>query len=254
MMKRTWARSSAVAWFSMCAFAAPMASTAYAQRSPSPGAERAAARRAAIASARGNLEAAQLRQRAAEERVRAEEKANPDNLTAQNELDDAQAQLDRVSGPVLARLRESNAEYRKLLDDEEAAARRVREEHAKNVAANPASTQPTTVPAEADPQDDVRVVDEEQSLNVPVPTDEQVVAAVDKLDVRTRRRELEREALAADPATREASDRVDVATQKLQVLRAQYEAKLLNDPEYRAARDQVTAARAELTRAASANY
>ena len=106
----------------------------------------------------------------------------------------------------------------------------------------------------ADPQDDVSVQKEETSLNVPVPTDGQVVAATDKLDIKSRRREIEQQALAADPTTSQASARIDAATAKLKQLRAALDAKMLNDPEYKAARDQLATARAELTRAASANY
>lgn len=252
MFDRRWERSFLLAWISLCAFAVVLAQG----QVPGNGvdAQRAAARRAAIASARGNLEAAQAKLKAAEERVRANSKANPETTAAQTELDQAQADLDRLGAPVLARLRENNAEYQAALRDEEAAQAKLSQEQAKAVAANPAATRPATKPIDDDPQDDISVQKEEDALHVPPPTDGQVIAATDKLDIRSKRRDLERDALARDPATAQASARVDAATARLKQLRAEFEATLLNDPEYRAARDQLAAARAEVTRVASANY
>lgn len=255
-MDRRWGRDFILAWIALCLFAGVVAhgQVPVNGNPDSPDAARAAARRAAIASARGNLEAAQARVKAAEDRVRAESKANPDQANTQRELDEAQADLDRLGAPVLAKLRETNADYRAAIQDEEAAQAKLRDEQAKAVAAQPETTQPATQPIDSDPQDANRVQKEETSLHVPVPTDGQVVAAIDKLDVRSRRRDIEREALANDPATAQASARVEAATAKLKQMRAEFDARLLNDPEYKAARDQLAAARAELTRAASANY
>lgn len=215
--------------------------------------DRAAARRAAVASARGNLEAAQSRLKAAEQRVRAEAKANPDSLATQKELDDAQAALDKLSEPVIAKLK-NDADYQAALKEEGEAAAKLHREQAKAVAEQPETTQPTTVPAHAAAPDDHPGFAKDDSLNVPVPTDGQMVAAVDKLQVKSRRREIEERALAADPSTAQAVARVDAATAKLKQQRAELEAKLLNDPEYRSAREALAQARAELTRAAQANY
>lgn len=230
------------------------ASYAHAQvRGTNAESERAAARRAAIGSARAQLEAAQARMKAAEDRVKAEAKANPDQTAAQTELDQAQAELDRLSGPVLERLRNDPA-YQAVLRDEEDAARVLREQQAKAVAEQPASTRPADTTRPEKPEDGITQADEEQKLNVPIPTDGQMVAAVDKLDVRSKRREMELAAIAADASSGPAQARVDAATAKLKQYRAEFDAKLLNDPEYKAARDALAAARAEVTRAAAANY
>ena len=216
-------------------------------------AQRAAARRAAVASARGNVEAAQARLKAAEERIKAEAKANPEFAAAEKELDDAQADLKKFSEPVLEKLK-NDSDYQAALKDEQDAARTLAAEHAKAVAADPASTQPTTGPATAKPDDGVGVEQAEQSLNVPVPTDGQAVAAVDKIDSRSRRREIEMKAIEADPNAGAAQARMDAATAKLKQFRAELDAKMLNDGEYKAARDQLATAKADMTRAAAANY
>jgi hypothetical protein len=215
--------------------------------------QRSAARRAAVASARGNLEAAQARLKAAEQRVRAEARANPDSVATQKELDDAQAALDKLSEPVLAKLK-NDPDYQTALNEESDAARKLSREQAKAVAEQPASTQPTSAPAATAGPDVNPAFPKEESLNVPVPTDGQMVAAVDKLQVKSHRREMEERALAADPSTAQAVARVDAATAKLKQQRAELEAKLLNDPEYRSAREALAQSRAELTRAAGANY
>jgi hypothetical protein len=253
-------RTSLISWTSVRATAWTVAlvvlvSGVNAHARPEPaGPERAAARRAAIAAARAQVQAAQSRVQVATERVRATWEADSNLSAAEAALQTARADLERASLPVFKRLREDDAAYRAVLQEEVDARTRLADEQARLVAADPASTQPAaTRPSGTEPPDGFAPA-EDESLNVPVPSDEQVNAAVDKLGHRTRRREIEARAIAADPAAAEAQQRVDAATAELKALQTQFESVLLNDPEYRAARDQLVAARAELSRAAAANY
>ena len=81
----------------------------------------------------------------------------------------------------------------------------------------------------------------------PPPPAELAAAAKRKLDAATEVTALEQAALAADPQASEAQRALDDATDKLNRLQEKLDAVLVNDPGYRAAQDQLAAARGRLS-------
>lgn len=252
-MNRTHKRSTTLwsaALATACLLTGAMTTPTFAQPNAS---EEAAARRAATEAARGQLDAARMQAQAASERVRAAWTSRPEMLQAQMELEQARIELDRVSAPSFEKLRNSDA-YKQALKDEEEAAKKVASEQAKTNAANPSATQPSTMPAGLVPGDNRPIAADETDLNIAPPTDDQIDAAAQKLEVVTARRKMEMDAARSDPATAQARARFDKATAEVKALQAQMRAAVLNDPEYKAAQERMAAARAEVSRAANANY
>ena len=189
---------------------------------------------------------------AAEKRIRASYKAEPELLAAETDLKAAQAELEATKGPIVAKLQDT-PEYKQEKQAEDDYEAKIQAEHAKAVAAQPDTTKPAPLPKDRDPTDDKTLTAEKESLNVPVPTDAAVVAAVDKANQRNKLRDMEEAAIAKDPKASQAQLKVDSATQKLKQMQLEYKAALLNDPEYKGALDQVQSARARVQAAAGSD-
>jgi hypothetical protein len=187
---------------------------------PSEEAQRDAARRAAIQAAQGEVNKAQALVAAAANRVRASWKANPDLIAAEKELEAKQAAYDAARVPVMTKL-EQDPVYR----DARAA----------------------VVDAEA------LVAQAKATTRATQPADATVDAAIAKLAQKSVLREMEDQALAADEAASKARAELEAAREKRRVLQLQFDAVLLNDPEYKQALEQLSAAKSRLT-AATGQY
>ena len=190
---------------------------------PSDNAQREAARRAAVQAAQGEVDRAQAMITAASARVRATWKANPDLLAAEKELADKQAAYDDARAPVIAKLQQDPA-YQGI---------RVAAAKAEQQVAAARGNSPATQPA--------------------APSTDVVDAAKEKLEVKSALSNIEDKAIAADPAASRAKADLDASREKMKAMQAQFQAVLLNDPEYKAALEQLNAARSRLT-AASGQY
>lgn len=212
------------------------------------------AQRAATNVQRADLNRALGSLKAAQARVGADFKAAPELFQAENDLEAAQAEFEAAQKPILDKLGDDPTYKAEKAKSDEAEAK-IQQEHQKAVEADPASTKPTSpLPKDHDPTDNSTVTAEKERLNVPVPTDAQLVAAVDKAQQRSKLRELQEAAIAADPAASAAAKKVDAAYDTLKQLNLKYRAELLNNPEYKAALDQVHSARARVQQAAGSNY
>jgi hypothetical protein len=212
---------------------------------------RAERRRLAVQAARGELNAAQARLTAATQKVRASWNANPELQEAERNLKAAQDRFDDAAKPVFAKLRD-NPEYIGLLNDE-------REAHAR-LAAETGTTRPSddtlepgdpAVPASDRPRVVVRTGPATAPVPANPPSDAQIEAAADKLEQRTRRRDLEDQAIAGDATASKAKADLDAAREKVKALNTQLEAVLLNDADVKAARESVAQARARVSQAAA---
>jgi hypothetical protein len=183
---------------------------------PSADAQRDAARQAAMKAAQGEVDKAQALVAAAANRIRAAWKANPDLLAAEKDLEAKQAAYAAARAPVIAKLEQDPA-YR----DARAAAADA-EALVTQAKAAPRATQPTAA-----------VVD----------------AATAKLEQKSVLREMEDKALAADETAAKAKADLDAAREKRRLLQLQFDAALLNDPEYKQALEQLNAAKSRLTAA-----
>lgn len=212
------------------------------------------AQRSATNSERSDLNAAIASLKAAQERVSADFKAAPELFQAEADFEAAQAEFDAASKPILDKLSD-DPQYKDEKAKQDEFEAKIQQEHQKAVEADPASTKPTSpLPKDRDPTDNSTVTAETERLNVPVPTDAQLVAAVDKAQQRTKLRELQEAAIAKDPKASEAAAKLKAANEKLRQLALTHRAELLNNPEYKAALDRVHSARASVQRAANANY
>jgi hypothetical protein len=187
---------------------------------PNDNAQREAARRAAVQAAQGEVDRAQASVAAASTRIRATWKANPDLLAAEKDLTAKQEAFEAARAPVIAKLQQ-DPDYQQIRETAAKADQQVAEAH---------GIAPATRPSPA-------VID----------------AAKAKLEVKSALGNIEDKAIAADPAASKAKADLDAAREKMKVLQAQFQAVLLNDPEYKAALDQLNAARSRLT-AASGQY
>jgi hypothetical protein len=187
---------------------------------PSEAAQREGARRAAVQAAQGEVDRAQAAVAAASARIRATWKANPELLAAEKDLAAKQEAFDAARAPVIAKLQQ-DPNYQQIREAAAKAEQQVAQAHGRA---------PATRPTPA-------VVD----------------AATAKLEVKSALSNIEDKALAADPAASKAKADLDSAREKMKVLQAQFQALLLNDPEYKASLDQLNAARSRLT-AASGQY
>lgn len=86
---------------------------------------------------------------------------------------------------------------------------------------------------------------------LPPPTRDQVAAAHEKLEIRSRRRDMEHAAFRDDPAVAAAQQRADEARARVNALQAQLDVVLQNDEQYRAAFEELAASRARLARVTS---
>lgn len=212
------------------------------------------AQRSATNVARADLNRALGALKAAQERAGATFKAAPELWQAEDELETAQKELEEAQKPVLDKLTD-DPQYKAEKAKQDEAEAKIRQEFQKAVEADPASTKPTSpLPKDHDPTDKSTVTAETERLNVPVPSDAQIAAATDKAIQRNKLRELQDAAIAADPKAAAAAAKVDAAVEKLKRLQLTHRAELLNNPEYKAALDQVHAARSRVQQAAGANY
>ena len=197
-----------------------------------------AERRAAVAAARAEVERAQAVVAAATARVRSSWKANNDYIAAEEELSNARRDFDRAREGVVEKLKNDPA-YSAALRDEADAAARVRNEQAETNATQPATTRPAGA--------------NESGPNLPAPSDEQVRAATDRLNQKSKVRDLQDAAVNADPEASKARDRLDLAQRQMKVWQLQLDAALKNDPEYKAGMEQLAAARAKVPAAAASH-
>lgn len=195
----------------------------------------ASARNAALAAARGEVDRARSTLQAAVAKVRTTWKANPQMITANDEAVAARKDYQAARAAVVEKLKDDPA-YQAMVEDQTDVQAKLREEQAKTNAANPA----TTRPAGAD----------ETVANLPPPSDAQVSTAMDKLNNKTKLRNIEDTAVSKDPAASKAQARLNEAEKALKIWQAQLDAALQNDPEYKAALDQVTSARSRVAAAA----
>jgi len=217
-------------------------------------AERSAQRRAAVAAARGEVDRATTVMAAITSRVRATNRANPKFLIAETEMTDAREAYAKARQAVLKSM-EQKPDYMAAVKEEADARARVAEEKRQTNAAF-AATQPATQPASnddasADPQAAPTDATSASTATLPDPTADQVDAAQDRMEIKTRLRQLQDAALSADPTAAAARVRLDAALSAMKVWQLQEQATLLNDPEYKAAVDQLAAARARVTQAAA---
>ena len=213
-----------------------------------------AARRAAVGAARGQVDAAQRQLTAATERIRAAFEADPAMVAAKKELDDARLELNRVSAPAYEKLTKSD-EYKAAMKEEQDAKSRLTDEQAKTNATQPAATRPAEAPGGMARGTGTRTPEQDETaLNVPLPSDEQVDAAADKAVITSKLHQMQEAAAKADPSTADAFKRYDAAMERSKALRLEIHARLLNDPEYKAAQERLNQAKAELVRASAANY
>jgi DNA repair exonuclease SbcCD ATPase subunit len=190
---------------------------------------RRAERQREARAARAEIERAEASVKAAAARVRTSWKANPEMIAAEKELDEARAARDKERKRVVQAL-EGDAAYKRIKSEHAAAAGDVRTEQDRGNAAAPAATRPNaTQPAVAA---DV--------------TPGQIEAATEKLEAKSELRDFEDRAVAADAPAAAAAARFDAAQEKLKTLQLQLDAALVNDAEYKAAQDQLAAARGRM--------
>lgn len=195
-------------------------------------AERSRARAAAVAAARGQVQRAEQLLNVAQQRVQANWNANPQYQALLKEQADARKEFGAARDQLLEKLKD-DPRYTGAKQAEADASDDLHDAQAKTNA-----TQPSAAPGTANPPD---------------PSPQQFAAAQDKLNSKTKLRKLVDDAVAADPAAAKARARLDQANSDLQVLSLQLKAALLNDADYKSALDQLTAARAQVTQAASSN-
>ncbi|HEX8325489.1 MAG TPA: hypothetical protein VF595_16415 [Tepidisphaeraceae bacterium] len=188
-----------------------------------------------MAAARGEVDRARTTLRAAVEKVRSTWKANPQMIAATDEAAAARKEYEAARRAVVEQLK-SDPAYQSATKDQTDVQAKLRDEQAKTNAANP----PTTKPEGTD----------ETVKNLPAPSDQQVAVALDKLESKTKLRNLEDIAVAKDPTASKAQARLNEAEKALKVWQAQLDAALKNDPDYRGALDQMTAARSRMAAAA----
>jgi len=199
----------------------------YIERRNDDSVERDRARNAAVKAAQGEVDRAQISLDAVNTRLQASWKANPDLQIAERDLVVKQAAYDKARQPIIAKLMADPA-YRAAAQDADAADAVVKQEQGAATSTALPTTQPTTIPAA---------------------TSSQVQAATIKLQHKTVLRDMEEKAIAADTAASTARDDLDAARARMKALQLQYEAARLNNAEYKAALDQMAAARSRLTAA-----
>ena len=195
---------------------------------------RQAERQRQVRAARGEIDRAQALIRVATTRVRSTWKANPELLAAEKELEQATEAFEVKRKAIVDKLKQDPA-YAKALEGESAASADVKEEQQATNEKAPATTQPQSA--------------DEAAANLPPPSQEQVDAAMNKLNKRSELRDIEEKAITADPAAREAMVKRDAAREKVQALQLQLDAAMQNDPEFKSAQEQLATARANLARA-----
>ena len=195
-----------------------------------------AARTSSMAAARGEVDRARTQLRTAVEKVRSTWKANPQWIAATDEVTTARKDYQAARNAVVEKLKTDDPTYKAALDKQGGLQDRVHDEQGKTNASQPASTQPAGAI--------------EPAANLPAPSNAQVTAAADKLNNKAKLRNMEDIAVTNDPAAAKAEDRLNKAQTAAKVWQAQFDAALKNDPDYRAALDQMTAARSRMATAA----
>ncbi|MDB5325410.1 MAG: hypothetical protein JWM57_979 [Phycisphaerales bacterium] len=196
----------------------------------------AAARNSAMAAARGEVDRARTQLRTAVEKVRSTWKANPQWIAATDEATAAQKDYQAARNAVVDKLKREDPTYKTALDKQGDLQDRVQNEQGKTNASQPASTQPAG--------------SVEPAANLPAPSNAQVAAASEKLNNKAKLRNMEDIAVTNDAAAAKAEDRLNKAQTAAKIWQAQFDAALKNDPDYRAALDQMTAARSRMAAAA----
>jgi len=196
-------------------------------------AERNNARRAAVSAAQGEVDRAQASLDAVSARIAAAWKANPDLLAANKELAVKQSAYDRARQPILDKLSNDPA-YKVAMLQAQTADQAVKAEQS-------ATTRPTHVRVGAVP------------ATLPGVSDMQVQAATEKLEQKSAMRDMEEKAITADPTAAQARSELDAARERVKVLQLQFDAMKKNDPEFKAALENLNAAKSRLTAASGQN-
>jgi hypothetical protein len=184
-----------------------------------------------VQAAQGEVDRAEANLKVVTTRIEAAWKAKPEVLAATKDLEIKQAAFEQARKPLIDKLK-SDPAYESALAEATAADARVKNEQANALAATPPTSKPTTAPAA---------------------TPEQVQAAKEKLDQKSTLRQMESQAIASDPSASRAQTDLDASREKMKVLQLQFDAAKLNDPDFKAAMDQLTQAKSRLT-AASGQY
>lgn len=185
-------------------------------------------REATLAAARGEVDRARTQLRQATDKVRSTWNANPQWIAANDELEAARKEFQSARAAVIERLKTDPA-YKAELDKHGDLKNKVRSEQNRTNANQPASTQPAGS-SEAVP-------------TLPTPSAAQVEAATEKLEQKAKLRNMEDIAVSNDSAAAKAQERLNKAQTNAKIWQAQLDAALKNDPDYRAALDQMNAAR-----------
>jgi DNA repair exonuclease SbcCD ATPase subunit len=172
-------------------------------------------------SPRAEIELAQARMLEASIRLEKQFEASDAYRKALRDLREAERDLDLARSQAHRALQDSR-DYHLALAAERQAARNVEAVQASY--REPPSAPPATQP-------------------FPLPL---VMAAQHKLDASRQLSEIESEALANNPAVKNARARLEAAADRLETLRAKFEASLVTDPEWLAAKRRLDAARAGL--------
>ena len=169
--------------------------------------------------ARARVNEAEAKVKDAVTRVRASWKANPEMLSAEKELNDARQARDEQRKHVVASLKEDD-KYMQLEKEHSQAAIDVKQSPSN-------TTQPTTQESAAPP------------------SQERMDAATEKLEAKSDLRDYVDAAVAKDDGAQAAQKRFDAAQAKLKEMKLQLDAALQNDPDFKAAQQQLAAAHGE---------
>lgn len=199
-------------------------------------------RRRAAEAARAEIDAARSRVTAATARVRASWKANPDMMAAEKEAGAARDAYEAARKPIIEKLKGTD-EYKKALSDEAAAAAKVEAEK-KEAGPPPAPVENPRGPAAA-----TLPTTQPEALDISA---EHLDAANKALEKRTATTRLEEAAIAADPSANEAKAKLEAAAAKVQALQAQLDATLLNDADFKSAKQALADAQARMATAPAA--
>lgn len=185
-----------------------------------------------LAAARGEVEKARTKLRATVDKVRSTWQANPKFIEATDALTAARKDYDAAKAAVVERLKKEDPVYKNLLDQKADTQDKLQQEQQKSNAAAPAANQPGDVKP------------------LPAPTAGTVAAAQEKLDAKSKLRNIEDIAVGKDADAKKASEKLKEAQTSAKVWQAQLDAALKADPEYTAALEEMRTARAGLLSAA----
>ena len=195
------------------------------------------AKNAALAAARADMARAKSALQAATDKVRTTWKANPQMIEADDNLTNARKDYDAAKRAVVERLKK-DPEYEAALKEQGKTVSKLHDAQQST-----ASTQPSAVT----PGDSVQ-----SAAALPAASNATVEAATEKLENKTKIRNMEDTAIGNDPNASKAQAKLNDAEKQSKVWHLQLEAALKNDSDYRAALDQVQAARQRLGAAGAA--